>query len=624
MASRKGGKRTAASRGRAPKPAKAKKSAQKAKAAKKPAKPAKPAPRATPKPAPLRSLRKSKSFVRRGAAAALRPAPRLKPAIGRGPYDTDLDRNPANYQALTPLTFLERAAKTFPNRVAIVHGNQRFTYSQFFERSRKLASALSRRGIGRGDTVAVMLANTPPMLEAHYGVPMTGGVLNTLNTRLDPAALAFILDHGEAKVLITDREFASTIKETLKLAKVKPVIIDYDDPEFPQTGEGLGEIDYETFIAPGDAHFEPILPNDEWDAISLNYTSGTTGNPKGVVFHHRGAALMGYGNVIAANMPRHPVYLWTLPMFHCNGWCFPWSLSVLAGTHVCLRWVRAKAIYDAIVEHKVTHMCGAPIVMSTIINAPENEKREIPWTVQFITAAAPPPEAVLAGMADAGFNVTHVYGLTETYGPAVVNEWKSDWDVLDKGERATKKARQGVRYHALDALTVMDPETMEPTPADGETLGEVMFRGNIVMKGYLKNPKATQEAFAGGWFHSGDLGVMHADGYVQLKDRSKDIIISGGENISSLEVEDALMQHPAVMFVAVVAKEDEKWGETPCAFVEKKPGHENVTAEELIEFCKQKLARYKCPRYVVFAEIPKTSTGKMQKFKLRERTKDVS
>jgi fatty-acyl-CoA synthase len=627
MASRKGGKRTGASAGKSRKPAKAKKPVRKvtAKTAKKRAKPMKAAKTSpgTAKPVPLR--RAPKSFVRRGSTAAMRPAPRFKPVIGRrNPYDTDLDRNPANYQALTPLTFLERAAKTFPDHVAVIHGRQRFTYSQFFERSRKLASALAQRGIGKGDTVAVMLANTPPMLETHYGVPMTGAVLNTLNTRLDAAALAFILDHGEAKVLITDREFAPTIRETLKLAKVKPVVIDYDDPVFSQTGEMLGEVEYEAFIADGDPQFEPRLPGDEWDAISLNYTSGTTGNPKGVVFHHRGAALMGYGNVIAANMPRHPVYLWTLPMFHCNGWCFPWSLSVLAGTHVCLRWVRAKAIYDAIADHKVTHMCGAPIVMSTLINAPENERRQIPWTVQFITAAAPPPEAVLAGMADAGFNVTHVYGLTETYGPAVVNEWKEDWDALDKGHRAAKKARQGVRYHALDALTVMDPETMEPTPADGETLGEVMFRGNIVMKGYLKNPKATREAFAGGWFHSGDLGVMHSDGYVQLKDRSKDIIISGGENISSLEVEDALMQHPAVMFVAVVAKEDETWGETPCTFVERKPGHENVTAEELIEFCRQNLARYKCPRHVVFAEIPKTSTGKMQKFKLRERTKDVS
>jgi len=554
----------------------------------------------------------------------LRLAKRVKPVFSRSPYDTDLDKNAANYQPLTPITFLERAAKTFPDRTAIIHGAQKFTYSEFYARTRKLASALTKHGIKKNDTVAVMLANTPPMLEAHYGVPMAGAVVNCLNTRLDAAALAFILDHGEAKVLITDREFASVIKEALKLAKAKPFVIDYDDPQFPQTGEKLGAAEYEDFIAAGDADFAWIYPADEWDAIALNYTSGTTGNPKGVVFHNRGATLMGYGNVIAANMPRHPVYLWTLPMFHCNGWCFPWSLSVVAGTHVCLRWVRAKAIYDSIVENKVTHMCGAPIVMSTLINAPEQERRQIPWTVEFITAAAPPPEAVLAGMADAGFNVTHVYGLTETYGPAVVNEWKEDWDALSRDEQAAKKSRQGVRYHALDALTVMDPETMEPTPADGETLGEVMFRGNVVMKGYLKNPKATQESFAGGWFHSGDLGVIYPDGYVQLKDRSKDIIISGGENISSIEVEDTLLKHPAVMFVAVVAKDDDKWGETPCAFVEKKPGHDAVTAEELIEYCRQNLARYKCPRYVVFEEIPKTSTGKMQKFRLRERTKTVS
>ncbi|MBI3675695.1 MAG: AMP-binding protein [Proteobacteria bacterium] len=565
-----------------------------------------------------------KPLARRAGAATLRLVQRIKPVLARHPYDADLDRNPANYQPLTPLTYLERAAKVFPDRTAVVHGKMSYDYAVFFTRAKKLASALSKRGIKKGDTVAVMLANTPPMLEAHYGVPMTGGVLNTLNTRLDAAALAFILDHGEAKVLITDREFSSVIKETLKLAKVKPFVIDYDDPEFPQTGEKLGGIEYEEFLASGDPDYVWRLPDDEWDAVSLNYTSGTTGNPKGVVFHHRGAALMGYGNILAANMPRHPVYLWTLPMFHCNGWCFPWSLSVVAGTHVCLRWVRAKAVFDAIAEHKVTHMCGAPIVMSTIINALPEERRDLPHRVEFITAAAPPPESVLAGMADAGFNVTHVYGLTETYGPAVVNEWKSTWDSLDRDERAAKKARQGVRYHALDGLTVMDPETMEPVPADGETLGEVMFRGSIVMKGYLKNPNATKEAFEGGWFHSGDLGVMHPDGYVQLKDRSKDIIISGGENISSIEVEDTLLKHPAVMFAAVVARPDERWGETPCAFVEKKQGYDNVTPQDLIAYCRENLAHYKCPRHVVFREIPKTSTGKMQKFKLRDVARDVA
>jgi fatty-acyl-CoA synthase len=569
---------------------------------------------------PLRPRRR-KSLLRRSGDAAARLVRRFKPSAGRNPYETDLDRNPANYQPLTPLTFLERAASVFPDRIAIVHGNARFTYADFYARSRRLAAALVKRGIGRGDTVSVMLANTPPMLEAHYGVPMAGAVLNALNTRLDAAALAFMLDHGGAKILITDREFAPVIEEALNLTRVKPLVIDYDDPEFPQTGALLGDMEYETFIAGGDPDFEWAMPADEWDAISLNYTSGTTGNPKGVVFHHRGAALMGYGNILAANMGRHPVYLWTLPMFHCNGWCFPWSLSVVAGTHVCLRWVRAKAMYDAIADHKVTHLCGAPVVMSTLINVMESERRPLTHQVEFVTAAAPPPESVLAGMADAGFNVTHVYGLTETYGPAVVNEWDTAWESLERGARAARKARQGVRYHALDALCVMDPESMEPVPADGETLGEVMFRGNIVMKGYLKNPAATKEAFAGGWFHSGDLGVLHPDGYIQLKDRSKDIIISGGENISSLEVEDTLMKHPAVMFAAVVARPDEKWGETPCAFVEKRAGHEQVSAEDLIAWCRENLARYKCPRHIVFAEIPKTSTGKMQKFKLRDLAK---
>jgi fatty-acyl-CoA synthase len=604
----------------------------KAKAAKKPSKPApkktaakkKAAPKApartAARKAPMRATTRNR---RRIARATTRPAHPVKTRLARNPYDTALDRNAANYQPLTPITFLERAAKVFPERVAILHGTRGWTYADFYARARKLASALARHGIRRGDTVAAMMTNTPGMLELHYGVPMTGGVLNTLNTRLDAATLAFMLDHGEAKVLITDREFAPVVKQMLSLAKVKPLVIDYDDREFPQTGEMLGSTEYEQFIAEGDPEFAWVMPRDEWDAISLNYTSGTTGNPKGVVFHHRGAALMGYGNVIAAKMPMHPVYLWTVPMFHCNGWCFPWSLSVVAGTHVCLRWVRAKAMYDALADHGVTHLCGAPIVMSTLLNAPENERHALPHVVQFITAAAPPPEAVLAQMAEAGFNVTHVYGLTETYGPAVVNEWKDSWQTLEPGARAAKKARQGVRYHALDALTVMDPETMEHTPADGTTLGEVMFRGNIVMKGYLKNPSATREAFAGGWFHSGDLGVMHPDGYIQLKDRSKDIIISGGENISSLEVEDVLMKHPAVMFAAVVARPDEKWGETPCAFIEKKAGHDAVTSTELIAYCRERMAHYKAPRHVIFTELPKTSTGKVQKFKLREMAKEV-
>ena len=565
-------------------------------------------------------LRPRKSLAHRKGIATPRRAARSKDTPANI-YDRDLGRNSANYQPLSPIPFLERAAKVFPNRTAIVHGKSSYTYSEFYARARRLASALSKHGVGKGDTVSVMLPNTPPMLEAHYGVPMTGAVLNALNTRLDAAALAFILDHGETKVLITDREFAATVKKTLKLSKQKPLVIDVDDPEFPQTGERLGRIEYEEFLASGDPDFSWSLPADEWDAIALNYTSGTTGNPKGVVFHHRGAALMGYDNVLAARLGEHPVYLWTLPLFHCNGWCFPWTLSVVAGTHICLRWVRAKLIFDALADHGVTHLCGAPIVMSTLIHARADERRELPRRVEFVTAAAPPPESVLAQMSDAGFNVTHVYGLTETYGPAVVNEWKEDWDRLDKSERAARKARQGVRYHALEALSVMDPETMEPVPADGETLGEVMFRGNIVMKGYLKNSLATREAFAGGWFHSGDLGVVHPDGYIQLKDRSKDIIISGGENISSIEVEDVLLKHPAVMLAAVVARPDEKWGETPCAFVERKSGHEHVSAEDLIAHCRSHLAHYKAPRLIIFGELPKTSTGKIQKFKLRERAK---
>ncbi|WP_274627461.1 acyl-CoA synthetase [Arvimicrobium flavum] len=541
------------------------------------------------------------------------------------PYEENLDKNAANYQPLTPLTYLERAAKTFPDQVAIIHGSSHVSYRDFWRRSLKLASALATRGIGKGDTVTVMLSNTPPMLEAHFGVPMVKAVLHSLNTRLDAAIIAFQLDHADSKVLIVDREFSGVVKEALAIAKAKPLVIDFDDPEYGSDapyakGERIGELDYEDFVASGEEDFTWAMPDDEWDAISLNYTSGTTGNPKGVVYHHRGAALMAYTNTIHAGMGKHPVYLWTLPMFHCNGWCFPWTLAVQAGTHVCLRWVRAKAMYDAIADHSVTHLCGAPVVMSSLINAKDEEKREFPQTVTFNTAAAPPPEAVLSGMGDAGFAVTHLYGLTETYGPAVVNEWHSDWDQLDKNARAAKKARQGVRYAALEDLTVMNPETMEKTPADGETIGEVMFRGNIVMKGYLKNEKATDEAFAGGWFHSGDLGVMHADGYIQLKDRSKDIIISGGENISSIEVEDALYKHPAVASCGVVARQDDKWGEVPVAYVELKPGR-TATETEIIEHCRTLLARFKCPKAVIFAEIPKTSTGKIQKFRLRDMAK---
>jgi fatty-acyl-CoA synthase len=537
-------------------------------------------------------------------------------------YDTDLGRKAANFQPLTPLSFLARAAEVYPDRTAIIHGGLFRNYREFYTRAKKLASALSRRGVKRGDTVSVMLANTPAMVEAHYGVPMTGAVLNTLNTRLDAAILGFTLDHAETTVLIVDREFSKVMKDALANAKVKPLVIDYDDPEFSGAGERIGIIEYEDLLREGDADFAWRMPDDEWDAISLNYTSGTTGDPKGVVYHHRGAYLLALGNVITCGMGKHPVYLWTLPMFHCNGWCFTWTLSIVGGTHICLRAVRAAPIFDAIAKHKVTHLCGAPIVMSTLLNAAPNEKKPLPHEVEFVTAAAPPPEAVLGAMKEAGFNVTHVYGLTETYGPASVNEWRANWDALPPDEQAAKKARQGVRYPVLEALDVIDPDTMQPVPRDGETLGEVMFRGNVVMKGYLKNKSATEKEFAGGWFHSGDLGVVHPDGYIQLKDRSKDIIISGGENISSIEVEDALYKHPAVSTVAVVAKPDDKWGETPCAFVELKPGAA-ATAEELIAWCRSHLAAYKCPRHVVFAEIPKTSTGKLQKFKLRDVAKGV-
>ena len=536
------------------------------------------------------------------------------------PYNTDLDRNPANYQPLTPLTFLERAASVFPEHTAIIHGAIRRNYAEFYRRSRQLASALSDKGIGRGDTVSVMLANTPAMLESHYGVPMCGAVLHSINTRLDPATIAYQLDHSEAKVLIVDREFLTIIRAAIELSQVSPILVDYNDSEFPVSDQLSGATEYESFVSKGDDQFNWLMPEDEWDAISLNYTSGTTGNPKGVVSHHRGAYLLAQGNALIASINKHAVYLWTLPMFHCNGWCFPWTMSAIIGTHVCLRHVRSGPIWDAISKHKVTHLCGAPIVMSTILSVDKEERQLLENRVEFFTAAAPPPENILTEMKASGFNVTHLYGLSETYGPSVVNEWHKEWDALDEGLQANLKARQGVRYLPLESLDVMNPETMESVPHDGKTIGEVMFRGNVVMKGYFKNKQASEESFKDGWFHSGDLGVMHENGYVQLKDRSKDIIISGGENISSIEIEEVLYKHPAVDAVAVVAMPDEKWGETPCAFVQLNT-EGSASEAELSQWCRDNMASYKLPRKFIFEDIPKTSTGKVQKFILRERVK---
>ncbi len=537
------------------------------------------------------------------------------------PYNIDLDRNPGNFQPLTPLTFLERAASVFPEHTAIVHGALRRSYAEFYARSRQLASSLAQRGIGRGDTVSALLANTPAMLECHYGVPMSGAVLHSINTRLDATIIAFQLDHAMARVVIVDREFMPLMQEALALAEVAPVVIQYDDPEFDGPPAPTDGQDYERFLAEGDPDFAWLMPEDEWDAISINYTSGTTGDPKGVVSHHRGAYLLAQGNALTTSMAKHAVYLWTLPMFHCNGWCFPWTLSAIIGTHVCLRQVRAEPIWAALAEERVTHLCGAPIVMSLMISAPETVKRDLDRRVQFFTAAAPPPERVLTEMNAAGFDVTHLYGLTETYGPAVVNDWHAEWSDLPAAEQAALKSRQGVRYLPLERLEVMDPETMAPVPRDGETMGEVMFRGNVVMKGYFRNPQATQKVFAGGWFHSGDLGVVYPDGYIQLKDRSKDIIISGGENISSIEVEEILYRHPAVEVAAVVAMPHEKWGETPCAFVELAAG-EDADADTLRAWCREQLAAYKVPGRFVFMPVPRTSTGKIQKFVLRERARD--
>ncbi|MCV2873668.1 acyl-CoA synthetase [Defluviimonas sp. WL0050] len=541
----------------------------------------------------------------------------------QNPYNTDLDRNPANHQPLTPLTFLERAASVFPDHTAIIHGPLRRSYAEFYARSRRLASALTKNGIGRGDTVSALLANTPAMLECHYGVPMCGAVLHSINTRLDAAIIAFQLDHAMSRIVIVDREFMPLMQEALALATVKPVLIQYDDPEYDGAPTEFEAADYEVFLTRGNPDFEWLMPEDEWDAISINYTSGTTGDPKGVVSHHRGAYLLAQGNALTTSMQKHAVYLWTLPMFHCNGWCFPWTMSAIIGTHVCLRQVRAEPIWTALADEGVTHLCGAPIVMSLMISAPDAVKRDLDQTVQFFTAAAPPPEKLLADMRDAGFNVTHLYGLTETYGPAVVNDWHESWSELPRAEQAALKSRQGVRYLALEQLDVLDPETMQPVPRDGKTIGEVMFRGNVVMKGYFRNPKSTQEAFEGGWFHSGDLGVMHPDGYIQLKDRSKDIIISGGENISSIEVEEALYRHPAVAVAAVVAMPHEKWGETPCAFVELATDH-TADAKTLQAWCRAHLAPYKVPGRFVFMSIPRTSTGKIQKFVLREHARDLA
>jgi fatty-acyl-CoA synthase len=536
------------------------------------------------------------------------------------PYETGPDRNPANYGPLTPISFIERAGDVYPGRIAWIHGDTRATYAAFRARARKLAAALAGRGVAPGDTVAVMLPNTPPMLEAHFGVPMAGAVLNSINYRLEPATIAYILEHGAAKVLLTDTEFAPTIRAALEQVRRRPLVIDAVDRQFRGAGERLGELTYEAFLAEGDASFDPLYPADEWQAIGLNYTSGTTGQPKGVVVHHRGAYLAALGQTLANDMGLHPTYLWTLPMFHCNGWTFTWAVTLQAGTHVCLRRTEAAPIFAAIAGHEVTHLCGAPIVMNLIAHAPEEARTSFGHRVQAMTGGAAPPAAVLQKMAAQGIHMIHLYGLTEYYGPATVCAWQEAWDTLAADQQARMQARQGVRYPTLEAVDVIDPANMAPVARDGEAIGEIVLRGNTLMKGYLKNAAATAEAFAGDWYHTGDLAVMHADGYCEVKDRAKDIIISGGENISSIEVEGALYGHPAVLEAAVVARPDPKWGEAPCAFVTLKPDAA-ATAQELIDHCRTLLAGFKCPKTVIFTDLPKTSTGKIQKHVLRAQAK---
>ena len=538
------------------------------------------------------------------------------------PFDTDLDRVAANHQPLSPANFLGHSAAIFPERTAVIHGDLRYNYADLNRRSRALASALGRRGIKRNDTVSIIAPNIPAHLEAHFGVPLAGAVLNSINIRLDAPTIGFILDHGECDVLLVDAQFASVAREALAASNRQPLVVDLEDHLGP-SGQRIGDLTYEELLAEGDPEAELPVLEDEWQSMALNYTSGTTGNPKGVVYHHRGAYLNAIGNSFAWGMTPQPTYLWTLPMFHCNGWCFPWTITLQAGTHVCLREVAAEPIVEQLERHAVTHMCGAPIVLSMLASAPEALRARIPDGLKIMTAGAAPPAAVIASIEGMGIEITHTYGLTEVYGPCVYCAWHEEWNGRPMEERAALKARQGVPYPVLGGLDVLDPDTMQPVPADGETIGEIMFSGNVVMKGYLKNPETTHKDLADGWFHSGDLGVKHPDGYVEVKDRSKDIIISGGENISSIEVEDALYKHASVMAAAVVARPDEKWGETPCAFIELKEGAEQPADDELVAFCREHLAGFKLPRSFVFGELPKTSTGKIQKFILRERAKGL-